>query len=45
MYVLGTGERIKFLTLAKYLEFWLLLVIFVIDIFEILNRDIINERI
>lgn len=36
---------LKLLTLAKYLGFWLLLVIFVIDIFEILNRGIINERI
>jgi len=28
---------LKLLTLAKYLGFWLLLVIFVIDIFEILK--------
>ena len=38
-------KELKLLTLAKYLEFWLLLVIFVVDIFEILNRGIINERI
>ncbi len=38
-------KEFKLLTLAKYLEFWLLLVIFVVDIFEILNRGIINERI
>lgn len=36
-------KELNFLTLAKYLEFWLLLVIFVIDKFEILNRGIINE--
>ncbi len=38
-------KELKILTLAKYMEFWLLLVIFVIGIFEILNRGIINERI
>ena len=38
-------KELRFLTKAKYLDFWLLLVTFVIDISEILNRGIINERI